>query len=318
MRRIAASVACLLAVANAASEAGGRVAAAPPLTENPDAIAYAEARGVALEEAGRRIELQPAIGALNKLLESEHPAALGGLYIDHEPYRVVVLATKPAVVKRVIDREGADIAVDFVIREVRYSLERLREQQSAIATELADIGVLVDLNVQSNQVVLEVPRGRRVPSARLAPFVERDDVSIVMDAEPRVPVVTLRGGLHLTTCTSGWTIYYGSNTSNRGITTAGHCPNSQSYSGDSLTYQGDQHQSGNYDVQSHKLSGASYTPQFQAKAGTYRTVTSKRYWSAQNVGDWVCHYGKTTGYGCGYIVSKESPGCVDPPPVTGT
>ena len=41
-------------------------------------------------------------------------------------------------------------------------------------------------------------------------------------------------------------------------------------------------------------------------------MTAKRYWVNQNEGDWVCHYGRVTGYGCGYIVSDNDPGCVSP------
>lgn len=68
---------------------------------------------------------------------------------------------------------------------------------------------------------------------------------------------------------------------------------------------------------SHKLSGAAYKNwAYDGSAGpgdttpNYRLITAKRYRVNQDVGDFVCHYGKTTGFGCGWIVSKYTLGCV--------
>jgi streptogrisin C len=285
-------------------------AAASPSDMGPDAVAYARASGISEAEAGRRIAMQAEIGKLAERLADAQPETFAGLYIEHAPYQVVVLTTDPASVRTIADAEASHLAVTIEVRQVAYNMRQLKADQLALQERFGASGVAIDLRVKMNRVIVEVPSDAMdaLSSADLQALPATAIVAAGVD--PRVPTVTLRGGLHLSSCTSGWTIYYGSNTSNRGITTAGHCNNSQSYSGNPLTYQNDEHKSGNYDVQSHKLAGATYTAQFQAQPGTYRTVTAKLRWVNQNEGDWVCHYGKTTGYGCGYIVSTNDPGCV--------
>lgn len=232
----------------------------------------------------------------------------GGLYIEQNPYRVVLLTTDLATVT--FDSSKAIPGVPVSVAHAPYSLRELETLQHSLAASFAETGAVVDLRVPLNRVVVEVPTGASMGAASLAAL--PGAAIVAYGAEPRVPTTTLRGGLTLSGCTSGWTVYYGSNTSNRGITTAGHCSNSQSYAGNPLTYQGDEVHSGNYDVQTHKLAGASYTAQFQVGSGSFRYVTSKLFWLYQNVGDWVCHYGATTLYGCGYIVSDHDPGCMSP------
>lgn len=167
----------------------------------------------------------------------------------------------------------------------------------------------LDIDVRTNSVRVEVlaqdapalhARGTDLPpSAEI----------VIVDALPTA-AVQLYGGLELSTCTSGLTIYKNA-TSNRGITTAGHCPNNQTHGIYALTYQGDEVSSGSHDEQSHKYAGASYPNRVYDGVSPflYRAITSKKSRNNQNVGDFVCKYGKTTFYGCGYIVSKAAGTC---------
>ena len=306
LRRCVVTLAALVMVVGSIPVAS----ATSPGDVTPDVVAYAKASGISEGEAARRISLQAEIGKLAERLADGQPDSFAGLYIEHSPYGVVVLTTDPASVRASVEAEASDLGVSIDVRQVAYNLKQLKADQLALQARFGASGLAVDLRVKMNRVIVEVPSDA-ADALSTADLQALPTTAIILaGADARVPTVTLRGGLHLSSCTSGRTIYYGSNTSNRGITTAGHCNNSQSYSGNPLTYQNDEHASGNYDVQSHKLAGATYTAQFQAQPGTYRTVTAKLRWVNQNEGDWVCHYGKTTAYGCGYIVSTNDPGCV--------
>ena len=146
-----------------------------------------------------------------------------------------------------------------------------------------------------------------------------NSVSVVEVDQFASPTINFYGGLHLTDCTSGFTIYYGSQTTNRGVATAGHCGNTSYYNGNLLTYQGDEVRGLSDDEQSFKLAGATYRNWVQdglydPTTPYYRVITAKLYRLYQYVGDFVCKYGKTTGYGCGYIVTKSLATSCEPNP----
>ena len=105
------------------------------------------------------------------------------------------------------------------------------------------------------------------------------------------------GGLSITGCTSGFTVRNSAGT--RGVSTAGHCGNSQTLSGVALTFRGESY-SGSYDVQWHNASGHTYTNTIKVSTST-RAITGTRARSSQTVGSQVCKQGRTTGYTCGTI-----------------
>lgn len=58
------------------------------------------------------------------------------------------------------------------------------------------------------------------------------------------------------------------------------------------------------------MSGATYKNWIRDDAaGGTRSITSKWLRVQQDVGQFVCHYGKTTKYGCGFIVSVTAGSC---------
>ena len=263
-RRLAASLLVLSsALAGPMSVAGSD----PTTVVSPDALAYAESTGVSEAEAARRIALQPQIAALAEYLHTTRPTVFAGLFIQHEPYVVIVQATDVEAIAPDVASGAAGLDAQVDVREVAFSFERLKADQLALAKKLEGTGMAVDLRVRLNRVIVEVPAGSSTSLVELAPLPESAVVDA--DADPRLPALQLRGGLALSQCTSGWTVYYGSNTNNRGITTAGHCDDAQSYKTYSLTYQNDEHASGNYDVQSHKRNGATYKPEFQSDEGVF-------------------------------------------------
>ena len=109
----------------------------------------------------------------------------------------------------------------------------------------------------------------------------------------------IHGGLALSTCTSGFSVEDGEGTS--GITTAGHCGESQAYDGTDLDFEEEKEET-NYDIQWHTAPGFTVTNEIQWwETGSTREITDTVGRSSQSVGDYVCKYGKTSYYTCGYI-----------------
>ena len=275
-----------------------------------DVAAYATSTGVSIAEAEARLARQDEIGVLSQKLREGEPATFGGLFIEHVPaYRVVVLMTPEGT--GAVGKYVAGGTLDGLVETaaVDSSLGTLEADQQRVQQQLAATDWAVDLNLKLNRVEVQIPRGEAAPQAALGGLQLPSTAVVVTGVQPRLPAVQLYGGLAVTTCTLGFTIYYGSNASNRGVATAGHCPNAQSYNGQSLTYQNDDRHSGNYDAQSHKLTGATYPNKAKDGVNSTRSITARKYWVNMNVGDFVCKWGKVTQYGCGYIVSDHDPGC---------
>lgn len=308
-----AIVVCLLAAVVIAAPVPSEVRATSSVSA--DAEQYAHSAGVTLAEAVQQLALQPIIGALQEALTEREGSTFGGLFIEHQPrYRVVVLFTaqpsqtlEPYVLNGPLDR-----IVDPQL--ARYSLADLEAVQAHLVREYAGTSVTVDVDVRSNRVEVSVPDSASLDKPLATSDATSPLVRITTGAPARTPATTLYGGLQLSGCTSGFTIYYGTNAANRGIVTAGHCGNTQSFGGNALTYQNDERHDGNWDYQSHKLAGATYKNIVQdGVSGTTRSIGAVTYWINQNVGDFVCKYGYVTHYGCGYIVSRNASGCVDAP-----
>lgn len=173
----------------------------------------------------------------------------------------------------------------------------------------------LNINVFDNTIDLEV-----ASLADFNAFVSEsrmtlpDTARIIVIDELAKPAANIYAGLALSSCTSGFSISKNSS-GTKGITTAGHCTNSISYSGTNLPYQPPQAYSGSFDVQWHTAPG--FTVRNYAYDGIsdstpyYRVITGKTSRSNQAINDFYCKYGKVTNYGCGYLISKtRAPGYV--------
>lgn len=258
--------------------------------------------------------MQGSIADLGALLEESEPA-FGGLYIDHVPeHRVVVQVAddaEDAVRARIAGGPLEDV---IVIQHVDFTWAELLQDLDQARRILGEGAYSLDINVTKNRVQIEVVSLQDYDAiAVVTGFQLPSSAEVVLVDELPRPAVSLYGGLALTTCTSGFTIWK-TTSSNRAITTAGHCGNAQSYNGNSLTYQNDEIRTGSHDAQSHKRSGSSY-PNWAFDGVCcdsdpyYRSITAKRSRGQQSVGDFVCGYGKVTGSGCGWIVSKVATTC---------
>lgn len=133
-----------------------------------------------------------------------------------------------------------------------------------------------------------------------------DNVRVITVEALAEDTANIYGGLALSTCTSGFLVQNGWwPFITKGITTAGHCPNTLSYNGSSLTFQSEKW-TGSYDVQWHTASGYTVTNKIQYwDDGSTRDITATKSRNDQLIDELVCKYGKTTYYACGYIGSID-------------
>jgi hypothetical protein len=177
---------------------------------------------VPLEVAQDRLRLQLQVGQLNESLRSHNPSSFAGIYVDHRPEdQVVAIFTNGG--NESIDAEQVDssLAPSLQIREVLFSLADLEREQHRLATSLGR-QASVDIDLRANRVRVEVVE--EAAFHEVTAILSESAYGVVVPELPS-PAVNLFGGLASSTCTSGFTIYYGTNTTNRGIATAGHCPN---------------------------------------------------------------------------------------------
>lgn len=280
-----------------------------------DAREYADAMGVSQEEALERLGYQETIGELDAELTRETTNNFGGLYIQHEPeFQVVILLTEGSQSEARSSRSktgsyisDSDLPSELItIQEAKYTLEELKRFQDIIqqANTSQDIPVETSVNVYKNTVdvftVEDNLRRNKTSVAIPSNAVPSDVANIVAVESLSRPAADIFGGKHLSTCTAGFSVVADDGT--RGVTTAAHCPDSQSFEGTSLPMEDEKWET-QYDIQWHT------TPGFDVKNKAYdgrnnREITSSASTNSHSIGKWVCKYGKTTGYGCGQIKSN--------------
>jgi hypothetical protein len=271
-----------------------------------DAASYARAWSVSIDEAVRRLGLQGPAGALDAELAAAERGSFAGLWIDNGPvYRVVVAFADGGGIDRLAGRVGdPELASVLELRTAAYSLERLEAAQAAALHLVRQLGVPVEseIDVRANRVRIYVVDAVEVAD-KLAGAGLALPAEVVVDEVEAMgePAANIYGGLALTTCSSGFSVKR-TTSSTRGITTAAHCPNSQSYSGSALTFQAAD-QNTNQDVQWHTAPGFTVTNQFNSGIGV-RNCTATKARADQAVGNYVCANGMTSGYRCGTISSK--------------
>ena len=138
---------------------------ASPTTLDPDdplvrdAAAFAEAEGLSLEEAVRRLAFQATIGDIQPALMAGLPETYAGLWIEHQPqYRIVIALTEGDIGTVQSYIAGNDWADYVEVQPATYSLAELtaaQEQASRIANQL-DLALSSAVDVKKNRVALIV------------------------------------------------------------------------------------------------------------------------------------------------------------------
>jgi len=272
-----------------------------------DVAAYAERFAVPMEEAHRRLGLQEDIDKVREHAQEVSGPAWAGLRIEHSPsFRIVisVTSTDGLDVSAAI-RETDLVADEIEIRQVEHSLDELLNEARKIRE--ANLGLAMDTSINEALNVVEVFVTRNAEGyLPVVVDVDSEKASVIAVDQLATPSANIYAGLHLSSCTAGFTVRNSSWT--KGITTAAHCTNTLSYSGTSLPYVSGSLAQTN-DVQWHTTPGFTdknwaYDGIWGGSTPYYRTITSTVSRGSQDVGDWVCKYGKTTGYDCGEIISR--------------
>jgi streptogrisin C len=272
-----------------------------------DATAYAEQNKVSQDEALRRLSFQSEIGRLEETLIQQEPG-FAGLWIEHEPQFRLVVRFQDASAEGRLRTRVAGTALEKLPLEVRRassSLNALEKRRAAMAKRAKQLGLQVDtdINVKENRVEMYTSRGQTLRAAiakERASSPERIEVLEVPElAQPAV----LRGGDgDQGYCTGGFTVRSTDSTV-LGITTAGHCGNTQLFQGMALPFVAEVFYDAG-DVQWHSACGyTDVSNEFNSGLG-YRACVGQRLRSQQSIGTYVCKFGNATGRTCGYIQSK--------------
>ena len=272
-----------------------------------EANGYSAHLGVTLEEAQRRLALQTLAGDLDAELTDHEGQTFGGLWIEHTPeFRVVVQLTQDAQETVARHNNSDELAEVLDIRTVDVSLADLREAQSEATGAISSKAIPIEsgIDIKGSKVKVYVAERDRLDNEIKGGGVTLPEkVDLVTVASMGQLEADIHGGLALSDCTSGFSVEASDGT--KGITTAGHCVNDQAYDGTDLTFE-DEEEETNYDIQWHTAPGFTVTNKIQTQSwGSTREITGTVGRSSQSIGSYVCKYGKTTHYTCGYISDKN-------------
>ncbi len=282
-----------------------------------DAAQYAAQFRVSINEATRRLRSQQQSVKTTDEIAKEFASRLAGISIEHSPeYRIVVLLTGT---EAVADRSASDVPIVF------RTGARTTRSRAILAMRQHLIDLRTDLpgargagyDQRTGEVVLLVTAGdaQRFGADAIknrAEQVSGVPVRIVIndlieqnmnvDGGGRVEgISSVTGRRNL--CTTGFVVTDGTRT---GIATAAHCPDELTYydqdgttiglpfdSQDGLAYR---------DVQINVAPGAGQ-PFFYADRGadSLRRVTTWRNRDSTRPGDFVCHFGQSSGYSCAEV-----------------
>jgi len=282
-----------------------------------DAAQYAAQFQVSVLEATRRLRAQQQSVKATDEIAKEFASRLAGISIEHSPeYRIVVLlrGTEP-----VADRSASGVPIVFQTgaRTTRaQAIQAMRQHLIDLRTELPGArGAGYDQ--RTGEVVLLVPaadvdrfgadaiknRAEQVSGVPVR-IVINDllEQNMGVDGGGRVEGVSSVTGRR-NVCTSGFAVTDGTRT---GIATAAHCPDELTYydkdgttttlpfvSQDGLAYR---------DVQIN-IAPEAAQPLFYADRGadSLRAVTTWRNRDSTRAGDFVCHFGESSGFSCAEV-----------------
>jgi len=282
-----------------------------------DAVQYAAQFRVSPEEALRRLKAQQATVAATDAIAKEFADRLAGISIEHLPaYRIVVLLTGG---EPVADREAAEVPIIFhtgAKATHAQAVEAMRKHLIDFRTDLPNARgagydqrtgevVLLVTAADAQRYGLDAIRARAeqvsgVPIRVMVNNLIEQNLSV--EGGGRVEGLNTQTQQR-TVCTSGFVVTDGQRT---GIATAAHCADELTYvdrDGASTPLPFDvQSGLGYRDVQVN-ISPEANQPLFFANrgAGSLRRLATWRNVASTRSGDFVCHYGESSGYSCAEV-----------------
>jgi hypothetical protein len=286
-----------------------------------DAASYATDYGVGASEAVSRLAAQKEYGQLVERVALAYPDSFAGSTIDHGKSFGLQLYFTGAAPAGAVERTVASTKLSRPSVRVDRSAKLTAAQSVAlveavkIPEQLAGAVDGISYDVATNTVTLDVASttARSTQTATVLDTAVAAAARSLAVSSPRIALNSKgtrvsdghSGGLHLTTCTTGFAVSVGGT---QGITTAGHCGDTQSYKNYCCTnwwpiYFQSEARTASADVQWHTTNIGVF-PRFTASSETsYRTLTGSVLRTGQ-AGHYVCHRGKTTAYSCGTVQSN--------------
>lgn len=274
-----------------------------------DAQEYARRFNVSHNEAERRLLLQTSYGELNSKLSKYEANNFLGIVIKHEPAFQVLAGfidpDKSDLLRNALLSKKLD---NLVVKRTKHSQNDLLEKRDKIITYFykRNIQIQHDLDIEDGSVHVYIEENAlsisNVIEAATNEFNYGVPVQFYAVGGFGQKISDIYAGLWLTSCTAGFTVINASS-GQRGISTAGHCPNSLAWGGQSLPFV---LESFNYysDVQWHTV--GSHTARNLAYDGSSnRYIYGTKSQSSMIPGEWVCRYGAISGYQCNSIYSTN-------------
>jgi len=312
------------------SLAGGRVAAQPSPAPavlsraqaiRQDAAVYASQHQVSLSEAVRRLRIQESSVAATNRIAAEFSERLAGISIEHAPeYRIVVLLTGAGPVPDqtlhaggskvpVVFRTGARATHAEAIAALRRHLIDLRSElpgaRGAGYDQRTGEIVLLVRSADAEKFGVEAIRARAEQVGGVPVRVEINDLresNMAVMGGGLVDGINPADGRRYR-CTTAFVVTDGTRDA---LTTAAHCPDELVYrdvgaDATSLPFI-EQFGLGYQDVQINLAPGPQ-PPLFYSdrKAGSIRKLATWRNVASTRAGDFVCHWGETSGYSCAEV-----------------
>ncbi len=280
----------------------------------PDVRLFADAAGIQLAEAERRLDLQQDVGRLREYLEEGSSATFAGMWVEHVPeFRVHVAQTETSAgATSKLASIAPQLATSLVVSSADYTYAQLSRDLLSIRSLEPIVPFDAAVNEQLNRVDIWVSDYRTYESFLDTHGVRVPRTFVVTPVEElSKPAAAIYGGLRIddsspddADCTSGYSVRHVSQAV--GITVAGHCANTgMNYGGTTLPYHTGVY-SGSHDEQWHTTPGFTPTNRIRYhEDGNTRPITSRRIRSTQSIGDPVCKFGVTTGYDCGNVINRS-------------
>ena len=329
LRWTSALCAALAALANPAAEAK-QLAASPAVPASArvqtrdeafaqDAAAYARQFSVASTEAVVRLRALQASAAFTDRIRQTFGGRLVGISIEHQPVlRIIVLLTGSEPVA------DTSIAVEGMMLPVLFRTGAAASGDDVVRAMLQRGPALAALLPYARGMGLDARSGELVILLRAADAKRRDlaairaraealtGVKVRFDRADRAENLSLSGGARIEgvhpvdgkryACTTGFAVTDGMRT---GIATAAHCPDEVEYRNPdggiiALPFVG-QWGARTQDVQVNL--GPADQALFYAdrRSASLRRLQGARSRLSTRAGEWLCHYGESSGYSCAEV-----------------
>ena len=282
-----------------------------------DAIQYSAQFGVTPDEALRRLSGQQSSVAETEAIRAEFANRLAGISIEHQPnYRIIVLLTGDQPVSDrsadgvpIVFRTGARATHDEAVAAMRKHLIDFRvdlpnARGAGYDQRTGEVVLLVTpADAQKFGADAIKARAEQVGGVPVRVVInELRESNLGVDGGGRVEGVSGVTGRR-SLCTSAFAV---TNGEANAMTTAAHCPDQLTYVDlDGSTIELPMIGSWGLGYQDVQLNGSPLPlePLFYSNrgAGTLRRLVTWRNAANTRAGDFVCHYGESSGYSCATV-----------------